>query len=107
MSFDEDTIAPELRREQIPVKPTRPEENRTSLEIVDISVEPSPSTEARPSPPSPDFQRAHCSRENVRVGLEVEDISEPEEIVGEKAEKGKKKEKKKNRKRPNCLRSRW
>ena len=88
LSFDEEKIAIELRREQIPVKPTRPEEKRTSLEIVDISVEPSPSTEARPSPPSPDFQRAPCSRESVRVGLE-EDNSKPVEIVGEKAEKEK------------------
>ena len=93
LPFDENTIAPELRRVQPHTKrdsATAQETenstvndadpvNKTSLEPVDISVEPS-----EQSVFIHNFHEAQVSREEVRIGLEVQDISEPEELEKEK-----------------------
>ena len=105
LPFDESKIAPELRRkpragvENCSGKsPARQENadrvNKTNLELVDISVEPSHEEETSSSDVATEFQRAHCSREKVRVGLEVQDISDPDDFCnGKNSEKGKQKEK--------------
>ena len=95
LPFDESEIAPELRREQPREEPnsevpeTRPEDvgnpNRTNLDPVDISVDSSES-ESTSESGSPEFciQRAHCSLDSAHIGLEVQDISDPEEHFNEK-----------------------
>ena len=104
LPFDESEIAPELRREQIPgkenssgISEARPEDadepNRTNLDPVDISVEPSPRASTSPSEPTTDFPKAHCSREEVRVNLEEQDTTDPDEFCTKKhSEKGRQKE---------------
>ena len=93
LPFDENTIAPELRRVQPHTKKdsataqetaNSPETdvnsgNKTTLEPVDISVEPSEQSVFTHS-----FHEAQVTREEVRIGLEVQDISEPEELRKEK-----------------------
>ena len=106
LPFDESEIAPELRREQPREEPnsevpvTRPEDignpNRTNLDPVDISVDSSES-ESTSESDSPEFcfQRAHCSLDSARIGLEVQDIGDPEEHFNEKQSR-KRSEKKKD-----------
>ncbi|KAL9972507.1 hypothetical protein ACROYT_G018827 [Oculina patagonica] len=83
LPFDEEDIAPELRREQITREEARPDDadpiNKTSLEPVDISVEPSPEENCTSlSDPPIHFQRDHCSRAEDNIGLENQDTSESE-----------------------------
>ena len=104
LPFDESEIALELRREQPREEPnsevpeTRPEDvgnpNRTNLDAVDISVDSSES-ESTSESDSPEFcfQRAHCSLDSARIGLEVQDIGDPEEHFNEKQSKKKIREK--------------
>ena len=100
LPFDESEIAPELRREQSPgierssgVSEARPgnanKVHKTSLEPVEPSHEENISLIHSPT----DFQIAHCSREKVRVGLEIQDTSDPDDFCNQKySEKGKEKE---------------
>ena len=104
LPFDESKITPELRRQQIPgiekssrVSEAHPENadrlNKTNLEPVDISVEPSHEESTSSSDPPPEFQRVPWSREKVSLGLERQDISDPEDFCNETySEKGKEKE---------------
>ena len=108
LPFDESEIAPELQRERSPgieeisgVSEARPENadraNKTNLEPIDISVEPSPRENTSPSEPSTDFQRPLCSREEVCVELEEQDTSDPDEFcTKEHLEKGREKGEKRN-----------
>ena len=93
--FDESEIAPELRREQprketnSEVPETRPEDvdspDKTNLDPVDISVDPRGSESTSKSDPLEYcLQRANCSRDSARTGLEVQDISDSEELFNEK-----------------------
>lgn len=105
LPFDESKIAPELRRKQRPRVKTysgksqaRQENadrvNKTNLEPVNISVESSHEEKTSSSDLPTEFQRVFCSREKVRIGLEIQDISDPDNFCNkENSEKGKQKEK--------------
>ena len=89
LPFDESEIAPEVRREQpreetiSEIPETCPGDvdnpDSTNLDPVDISVDSSESDS-----PEYCFQRANCSRDSARIGLEVQDIRKPEELFNEK-----------------------
>ena len=107
LPFDENEIALELRREQNPKEDSTrvskvcaedaDKENKTNLDPVDISAD-SSTRECTSTSDSPvlRLQRAHCLRESARIGLEVQDISEPEISENKSPEKGREKERTRN-----------
>ena len=102
LPFDESEIAPELRCERNPgeeqisgVPEARPDiaviVNKTNLEPIDISVDPSHIENTSPS--EPPTQKARCSREEVCVEIEENDTTDPDEFCRkEHLEKGREKE---------------
>ena len=91
LPFDKSEIAPELRRVRSPGEEeisglweTRPDiadrVNKTNLEPIDISVEPSHKERTSPSEPPADFQKAQCVREEVCVEIEEQDTPDPDKF---------------------------